>query len=324
MEITLIPDRRTLEIQADETLLDALLRHDEPISHSCRDGRCGLCKCSFSVQGLTPERGTSIEMSPVLACQTVPNADCIVEIADPDDVLVLPPQIARGRVEAIESPVERVRRLILSTDRTLKFEPGQYFEVTWSPDITRMYSAAGLPTDPTLVFDIQLHNLGRASEHVADALRTGDTAKIKGPLGAAYLRRKCTAPILCISNNTGLGSLLGFLRGIAKAGMRNPVYVYAGFLMSEYVYGEEDLRQVCKLLKDLRRCATVVGGGTLKRWDRLGLLPDIIGKDFDDLSEFRVYAFGSPHAIDVTSRLLRNKGVAPDRLHSEPYHFSVS
>ncbi len=105
--------------------------------------------------------------------------------------------------------------------------------------------------------------------------------------------------------------------------MPNPIYIYAGFSSAEYIYGRQELQQATKDLVNLRYSHTVVGGGALNRTDRLGLLTDVLTADFQDLSAYRVYAFGSPHAIEVSCRLLRLKGVAPNRLHAEPFVYSA-
>lgn len=323
MELTLIPSRQVLDIKPDETILAALLRQNALISHSCKDGRCGMCRCLFAVPDFISAGRIPIDMSSVLACQTVPNADCLVEIPDPEDVLVLPAQTTRARVVAIDTPAERIRRLTLCPDKPLRFAAGQHFEVTWQPDIARLYSAASLEADANLVVDVQLHYHGRASQYLENILKVGDILRIRGPLGATYLRRHCSAPILCISNNTGLGPLVALLRAIAEAEMSNPVFVYVGFSMSEYVYGTRELTQVTKALRNLRRFCTIIGGGPLRRADRLGLLTDALGADFQDLSNYRVYAFGSPHAIEVSCRLLRFKGVMQERLHAELFQYST-
>jgi len=323
MELTLIPSRDVLNIQPDETILAALLRQGAPISHSCKDGRCGLCRCSFAVPDFLTVGENSVDMSSVLACQTVPNADCLVEIADPEDVLVVPAQITRGRVIAIDTLAERILRLRVSPDKPLNYAAGQHFEVTWQPDIARSYSVASLASDPNLVVDIQLHYHGRASRYLEEILKVGDTLRIRGPLGAAYLRRSCSAPILCISNNTGLGALIALLRTISEARMANPVFVYVGFSMSEYIYGEAELHKITRTLRNLRGCHVMVGGGILQRSNRLGLLTDALMTDFQDLSQYRVYAFGSPHAVEVTCQLLQFKGAAQERLHAEPFQYST-
>ncbi len=92
--------------------------------------------------------------------------------------------------------------------------------------------------------------------------------------------------------------------------------------MSEEAYGREELEAVTLDIKSLRRCAYVVGGGPLRRGDRKGLITDVIEADLPDLAGWRAYVFGSPHAVDSTTRLLRRKGIAPRRLHAEPFLYS--
>lgn len=327
MQITLLPSRRTLEIKSDETILSALRRQAEPISYSCQDGRCGLCRCFLAYPDQDLFQGVlgidSENMSAVLACQTVPDTDCLVYLSDRSDVLVVPAQLDRAQVVAIEVLADRVMRLSLRPNKSLQFAAGQSFEVNWSSNLARLYSAASLPTDPELTFHIKVHEYGRASRHVAEVLKIGDSVRLRGPLGAVYLRRHCMAPILCISNNTGLGPLLALLRTIADAKLTNPVYVFVGFTTSENAYWHNELQQIAKQLRNLRRCEIFIGGGDLRRGERRGLLIDAIHAEFDSLSDWRVYAFGSPHAIEATSRILHKMGVAQTRLHTEPYHYSV-
>lgn len=326
MLMTLLPDGRVLNVEPGETLLSALRRHGEPISYSCEDGRCGLCRCGLkfpdrisSENSLGHDRN---DKATVLACQTVPNSDCLVELPHRSEVLVLPPQLLRAHVVAIEPLANRVQRLRLRPTKPLQFVPGQHFEVGLSSNLARMYSAASLPKDPELTFHIQIHRDGRASEHLTNILKIGDTVRVRGPYGTAYLRQHHSAPTLFVSSATGLGPMLAQLRALADTGTSHPVHVYAGFSMSEDAYGRDDLDHTAKHLKSLRRCERVIGGGTLRRGDQHGLLTDILAADLVNVSSWRAYVFGSPHAVDSIARLLRRKGISPERLHLEPFHYS--
>lgn len=326
MLLTLLPDSRVLDIEPGETLLAALRRQKEPVSYSCEDGRCGLCHCVLTY----PDRISSenclsadpLDKSIVLACQTAPNADCLLELPDRNDILVLPPQIIRAQIVAIVPMAERVRRIFLRPQKSVQFAPGQHFEVTLSSNIIRMYSAACLPSDPELIFDIQIHRDGRASRYLVENLKVGDTLRLRGPLGTTYLRRHGVEPTLYVSSGTGLGPMMALLRASVDAETKNPMHIYSGFLMSEDAYGTGDLASLVKKLRVVRRNERVIGGGILGRGERHGLLTDIIADDLGCLSGFRAYIFGSPHAVDSTARLLRRMGIAPERLHIEPFHYS--
>lgn len=326
MLMTLLPDGRVLNIEPGETLLSALRRQGEHISYSCEDGRCGLCRCGLtfpdqisSANTLSDDRA---DKSSVLACQTVPNADCLLDLPDRSEVLVLPPQVTRAQVVGFEPLGNRVRRLCLRPNKPLHFVSGQCFELGLSSNLARMYSANSLPSDPELTFHVQIHRDGRASRYLTDVLKIGDTVRLRGPYGTAYLRQHHSAPTLFASSGTGLGPMLAQLRSLADAGASHPVHVYAGFAMSEDAYGWEELERAAKNLKSLRRCERVIGGGSLRRADRHGLLTDILATDLSKLHSWRAYVFGSPHAVDSTARLLRRKGIAPEKLHAEPFHYS--
>ncbi|MGQ0619857.1 MAG: 2Fe-2S iron-sulfur cluster-binding protein [Panacagrimonas sp.] len=326
MLITLIPDGRVLNIEPGETVLNALRRQGEPISYSCQDGRCGLCRCGLTypdlISSVNPLSQDPGEQSHILACQTVPHSDCLLDLPDRNEVLVLPSQVMRAQVVAIEPVADHVQRLRLRPNKALHFVPGQHFELGFLSNLARLYSAASLPNDPELTFHIQVHRDGRASHHLTHILKKGDTIRLRGPYGTAYLRESHSTPTLFVSSSTGLGPMLAQLRSLAVAGTSHPVHVYAGFAMSEDAYGHEELERMAKTLKSLRRCERVIGGGALRRGDRHGLLTDILAADLPDLHSWRAYVFGSPHAVDSTARLLRRKGIAPTRLHSEPFLYS--
>lgn len=324
MLITIIPDGRVLNIDAGETLLHALRRHGEPISYSCEDGRCGLCRCRLRypdlISSINPLENEPGGQPNVLACQIAPTSDCLLELPDRNEVLVLPPQRVRADVVAVEPVADRVLRLRVRPNKPLHFMPGQHFEVRFSSNLARMYSAASLPNDPELTFHIQVHRDGAASRHLTDILKKGDTVRLRGPYGTAYLRECLSEPTLFVSSSTGLGAMVAQLRFLAVAGTTRPVYVYAGFSLSEDAYGQDDIERVANHLKSLRRCERVIGGGTFQRGDRHGLLTDILATDLPTLNSWRAYIFGSPHAVDSVTRLLLRKGLAPMRLHSESFH----
>lgn len=326
MLMTLLQDGRVLNIEPGETLLTALRRQSEPISYSCEDGRCGLCRCGLTfLDQITSENSLGYEpteKSSVLACQTVPNSDCLVNLPHRSEVLVVPPQILRAQVVAIEPLVGSVCQLRLRPNKPPHFAPGQHFEVGLSPNLARMYSAASMPGNSELVFHIQIHREGRASEYLTNILKIGDMVRLRGPYGTAYLRQHHSAPTLFVSSATGLGPMLVQLRALAEAGTSHPVHVYAGFVMSEDAYGHDELEQVTKNLKSLRRCERVIGGGALRRSDQHGLLTDILAADLSNIHSWRAYVFGSPHAVDSITRLLRRKGMSTERLHAEPFHYS--
>ena len=76
---------------------------------------------------------------------------------------------------------------------------------------------AGTSPDNTLEFHIRLVPQGRVTGYVANELRVGDTVRVSGPMGSAYLRRQHTGSMLCVAGGTGLAPILSIVRGAYPA-----------------------------------------------------------------------------------------------------------
>lgn len=118
--------------------------------------------------------------------------------------------------------------------------------------------------------------------------------------------------------------MISLIKSIGDAHLTNPVYIYAGFTLREDVYGLEALREAASHLRGLKRLRIVVASGASdkKQGQTPGLLTDALGPHLADFIDCRVYSFGSPHAIDTVSWSLTQAGVAPERLHAEPFLYA--
>ena len=143
MQITVVPSRQVIKASQGETLLDACRRAGEPISYSCLEGQCGLCRCYLA----TPDfaggmlgRDALPKMRECLACQTPLQSGGLVEIPDANDPVVLPAQSSKGRVEALEPLLADVTRASVVLDKPLQYLGGQHFEIAFGPKVKRYYS----------------------------------------------------------------------------------------------------------------------------------------------------------------------------------------
>lgn len=326
MEVVVHPGKSVISLRPGENLLQGLRANGLPISYSCEDGRCGLCRCRLLrgkvVESARPPRqlfGSRARY--ILACQSSPADDIAIDVPDTGEVVLHPSRRLRTRVLGIEPMSHSVRLLRLDNEENMAFSPGQFAELDLGRSLLRVYSMAGLPGDAELQFHVRLHPHGRASDLIgSDLLTPGTPLRLRGPYGASWLRQRHDAPILCIAAGTGLAPMLSVLRGIAASGLTNPVHVYAAFISREEVYGVDMLNTSLRAIPNLRAAHTVVAGGRLERGQRRGLLTEVIEQDLGDLSHWHAQVYGSPFAIDATLHLLRRLGIAEDRLHADPFH----
>ncbi|WP_428380834.1 2Fe-2S iron-sulfur cluster-binding protein [Nevskia ramosa] len=325
MEVLIRPGNHVLSLKPGEPLLPALRAQGLPISYSCEDGRCGLCRCKL-LRGTVVESGRpprplfGCRTRYLLACQSSAAEDCAIEIPDAGEPVIHPPRRLRTQVLGIESITHNVRLLRLSNADKLLFSPGQFVELEFGRGLSRVYSLSGLPGDDELRFHIRIHPQGSASQLITERLQPGAMLRLRAPYGVAWLRRQQEGPMLLASAGTGLGPLLSVLRGIAAARLRNPVHVYTSFMSREDIYGLDELAAALAALPNLRASHLVVAYGQLKRGLRRGLLTEVLEADFSHFKNWQANLYGSPFAIDAAVHLLRRRGIDEDHLHADPFH----
>lgn len=325
MELLVLPQRRVLPFTVGDNLLAVLQQADVPVSHSCLSGRCGTCRCRL-VQGEVMDGGQEqrrpLDAAPsyVLACQTALTGDCTIEVPEPDEIVVHPARLLKATVTAIDDLGHDVKALRLRSNKPLSFSPGQYAQLQFTPEHARPYSMAGLMDDDELVFHVRVVPGGRVTQYIAQQLRVGDTVRISGPMGTAYLRRRHTGPMLCVAGGTGLAPVLSIVRGALEGGMDNPIHLYFGARAQRDVYAMETLEALAARHPQLRLHIVVAEPAQRPGPWRTGLVTSVVAQDLPRLAGWRAYLCGSPPMVEAASFLVRQLGLAPEHLHADAFY----
>jgi ferredoxin-NAD(P)+ reductase (naphthalene dioxygenase ferredoxin-specific) len=324
MEILVQPLNRVIRVQPGANLLKALQDAQVPMSYSCMAGRCGTCRCRV-LDGDVME-GSGEQQRPldggqgfVLACQTYVTEPCTIEIPEPDEVVVHPARIVKATVVTLEDLTHDIKRLVLRPSKPVEFSPGQYMQLQFSPEHARPYSMAGLAGDGVFEFHVRLVPDGRVTGYIAHDLKVGDTVRVSGPLGSAYLRRKHEGPMLCVAGGTGLAPILSIVRGAISQGMRNPIHLYFGVRSPRDVYGIPWLDQLRREHAGLKVHVVVTSGGNPST-QRCGLVTDAIEQDHGDLSGWRAYLCGSPPMVEAATVVARRRGIAAEHVYADAFY----
>jgi ferredoxin-NAD(P)+ reductase (naphthalene dioxygenase ferredoxin-specific) len=318
------PLGRRINANIGETLLDVLKDAQIPISYSCMSGRCGTCRCRV-IKGRVINTGGEIEHPKkgggreVLACQASLVEDCTIEIPEVDEVVVHPARIIKGVISSIEEATHDIRLLKVKLAKPLDFTPGQYVTVQFTPEHIRPYSMAGLPTDPEMEFHIRKVPGGRVTEYIFNSIKEGDSVRISGPLGVAYLRRKHTGPMLCVGGGTGIAPVLSIVRGALEAGMTNPIHLYFGVRSWQDLYGADRLQKLAANYPQLT-LHTVIATGPVDKGQRTGLVTDAIEKDIPSLVNWKAYLCGAPAMVESLNILVKRLGISPEHIHADAFY----
>lgn len=327
MELLVHPLDRRLAVSPGANLLTVLREHDVPVSYSCTAGRCGTCRCKVT-RGHVLEAGSDAKLVQVnegqfaLACMSVLTQSCEIEVQDPDEVVTHPARALKTTVVAIDDMTHDIKRIVLRSPKPLAFSPGQYAQVQFTPNHIRPYSMASISSDETLEFHVRLVPDGRVSGYIRSVLEVGQSVRVSGPLGTAYLRQKHTGPMLCVAGGTGLAPILSIVRGAVRAGMTNPIHLYFGVRSPRDVYGMSWLQDLARVHPNLsvHVIPTLDESG---RSPRTGLVTDAIASDWGGaLNDFRAYLCGAPPMVETASLLLKQRGMLPEHVHADAFYSS--
>lgn len=326
MELLVFPFNRRLHVQPGANLLEQLRAHDVPVSYSCTDGRCGLCRCQVLV-GDVLDCGHELDNPStqlddtrhVLACQTILTESCTIRILEPEEVVVHPAQAFRATVSGLEKVGREVIRLRLLPPRRFDFSPGQYATLQFAPGLVRPYSMASVNSDRELEFHVAVVDGGHVTPYIADRLRLGDIVRVSGPLGTSFLRRNKCDPMLCVAAGTGLAPVLSIVRGAAATWNATPIHVYYGAQSETELYGADLLRSVASQYANVH--VSVAAGTSTRSTDiQHGLIIDRIAATQNDLSDWRGYFFGSPLVVEAATLLVKRLGMRRDRIHGDAFY----
>lgn len=329
MYLEVRPLGRRLGFSRGENLLDVLMRENVPVSYSCTAGRCGTCRCKVLDGDVDERLAIAPHLLPadgvrrVLACQTWLDSDCVIEIPEPDEVVVHPAKVLKATVVEIHDATHDIRVLRLKPAKSLAFAPGQYATLQFSPEYARQYSMAGLDHDELLEFHVRLVPNGRVSGYVANSLSVGDTVRVSGPLGTSYLRRKHEGPMICVAGGTGLAPVLSIVRGALESGMRNPIHVYFGVRSEQELYGDARLADLSERYSNLH-FHIVVSSGDVRDGHRRGLVTEAVAQDWPVLEGWRAYLCGAPIMVDAARGLLVNRGVNDDHIYADAFYTNTN
>ena len=268
-----------------ETLLDVLLRGNQPVAFGCRSGVCHSCVLRIesgdvpaeAQQGLTESQAAT---GHVLACRYPIDGDLVVS---------RPGYSTRRFHSVLQSSHELVPgiyRLRVSVPEGFTFEAGQYVTL-WRNECTcRAYSIASTRDEAFLEFHVRLFDGGQASPWLVE-LAPGDPLELRGPIGSCIYHASCSeAPLLLAGNGVGLAPLWGVLRTAQAAGHRGPIHLVHGVREPARAYLHEELLALQAMHANFR----------YERVSSSGLVTAALATSVS-FSGWKVYLCGAPEIV---------------------------
>nr|BAH89636.1 ferredoxin oxidoreductase [uncultured bacterium] len=311
-EVTIEPIGETVEVEEDQTILDACLRAGIWLPHACCHGLCATCKVQvlegdvehgeaspFALMDFEREEGKC------LACCAVPESDLVIEadIEEDPDAEVHPVEDFQGRVTAVEDLTPTAKRVTIELDRPMSFQAGQYLNLELPGiDQARPFSMANPPSrGDTVELHVRLVPGGEATTYIHEKLAAGDEVKVSGPYGRFFVRRSAPESMLFLAGGTGLSSPKCMVLDLLEHGETRQITLLHGARNLAELYDRELFEELAAKHDNFTYIPALSEPLEEDGWDgATGYVHDVAKAHFD--GEFRgnkAYMCGPPAMIDA-------------------------
>jgi propane monooxygenase reductase subunit len=325
-----------IEVDEDETVLNAAFRQGVSLTHGCREGQCGACK-SFLLDGDLEMTKYSTFALPdyeseegyVLLCRSHVYSDAEVELINYDEDILrlgIPIETFQTTIAAIEPLTHDIRLLVLEMrepGKVLRFNAGQYVSIRIpGSDEYRAFSMANTPrTTDRLEFMIKIFPGGRFSSLLDGGFTIGQELEIKGPYGVFMLREKYPTDIVCIGGGSGMAPLWSLLNDMAERGIKRQATYFYGARMRKDLFYLDHLRELEQRLPDFHFVPALSMATEEDAWDgETGLITEVLDRHLTEgQASTQAYLCGPPPMIDAAIPVLVRKGISEDRIFYDKF-----
>ena len=293
------------------SILDAARSAGVALDHSCRTGRCGVCKAPVVSGETTILRPEDESLSPaevraglILTCCRAAAGDVTLDVEPLDRLAGFEIRTMPARIVSVDRLAGDIVKAVLRTPPAspLRFLAGQYVDVI-AQGVRRSYSLANAPrADGLLELIVRRYPGGVMSGFWFDRARPGDLLRLEGPLGTFFLREEGPRDLVFLATGTGIAPVKALLEEIAAdppRAARHRLRVFWGNRAAEsFCWDPVGLGLDVGFHHLLSGADTGWGG-------RRGYVQEALVADGVDPGDTAVYACGSPAMIaSARARLL--------------------
>lgn len=316
-EINIKPANIHYPSAVDTTLLDAALANKLSLQYSCKRGTCGTCSADVLSGLVKNESGDMVTSGAVLTCSSYAQSDVTLnatyypELAN-IECLTVPCKISTQSYLTGDIVILTFR---LPPTTTFTYLPGQYIDLIHG-GIRRSYSIANAQTSSK---DIELHirllDDGEFSQVIKHST-LNQLMRLEGPKGTFFVR-KAEAPIIFLAGGTGFAPVKAMIEGLLAQQSKRDIHIYWGMPYSSSLY--TDIATTWANEFESIHYVPVISADDNSWSGRRGFVHQAVLDDFLDLSNYHVYACGSPLMIDAAKETFLKQNLPETHFYSDAF-----
>ena len=308
----------------DRTILESALQAGIALEHSCRTGRCGVCKAKVlngSAEAIQAEESLTVYDEAndfILTCCRAAKTDLQLDIEDLGELGSIQTKTLPCRIDSLQRLSNDVVEVVLRTPPTgrLEYLPGQYVDMIGKDGLRRSYSVANAPRkDGKITLQIRKVQQGKMSQYWFEEAKANDLLRMEGPLGTFCLRKSNAKQLILLATGTGIAPVKAILEQLATTPVANTykhIYLYWGGRTEQDIYWQP-------AFESLPLTFTPVLSRTPEWQGRKGYIQQAVIDDSLDLRNAVVYACGSKAMIHSANEQLVTAGLNKKHFYSDAF-----
>jgi len=331
-KVRLEPSGHRFDIEENEVVLDAAIRHGLSMQYGCRNGVCGACigkvvEGKIAYDNGLPNAINEAEdaVGQALMCCAKAKTDLVIEAHEIGAAAEVKVRKMPSRVVKLERLADDVVRLYLKLPDTerMQFLAGQYIDILLQDGRRRSFSIANAPHDDEFIeLHVRLVEGGEFTAHVFDGMQEKDILRIEGPFGSFTLQEESDRPMIFVAGGTGFGPIKGIIEHAIQEGVSRPMFLYWGVRAQDDLY-LNDLPEAWQQQDNFSYVPVLSEPKDTDQWQgRTGLVHEAMMQDFDSLASYEVYASGPPAMVEAVRQGVALKGLAGQYFYFDSFEFA--
>ena len=307
------------DYQPDETVLDALLRHDVIIPHNCKKGTCLTCmlRCTEGVADAAQGdlKDTLKQQNYFLACLCQPESEMSLILPNQADLF------SAGAVVAKEMLNGNTLLLTIECEKNIEYNAGQFVDLKIEGEVIRSYSIANVPDNTNrLEFHIRRVEGGAFSGWAHDQSNVGDRLMVSDSKGHCfYIPERKEQSLLLIGTGSGLAPLEGIVMDALSQGHTGAIHLFHGSREKEGLYHIDKMRALSEKYTNFHYMPCT-SGGQVEEGFQQGRANDVALHEISDLSGWRVFLCGNPEMVEQTKTHAFIKGASIADIYTDAFY----
>ena len=316
-EIKIKPANIQYHASSSTTLLDGALSNKLFLQYSCKKGECGSCSASIIAGLVKNENGEIVRSGVILMCNSYAQSDVTLEANYYPELAGIECMTVPCKIAKLDRVTDDIISLTLRLPATIVFEylSGQYIDLMLG-GVRRSYSIANAQsTSGHLELHIRLIQNGEFSQLLKQS-NINQLMRLEGPKGTFFVRDALN-PLIFLAGGTGFAPVKAMVEQLLAQQSKRMIYIYWGMQNSASFY--TDIANSWATSLDHVHYVPVLSSEEKDWRGRVGFVHQAVMEDFSNLSEYHVYACGSPLMIDAARKVLFTKELQETSFYSDAF-----